>query len=128
MHVRNRRKRLLVPTYQRSRHWTKNRATPQCWWCRYPYQTQEHLFKECPEWKTQQKILWAEVWKETGRWKSRWKIRDPAVPSHARLHGIRRNGLGAGRCSFLCSFLCPPRSLFFLFLCNLLGENHIFLG
>jgi len=24
----------------------------------------------------QQKILWAEVKKETGRWKSRWKIRD----------------------------------------------------
>jgi len=30
----------------------------------------------CPEWKAQQKILWAEVRKETGRWKSRWKIRD----------------------------------------------------
>jgi len=29
----------------------------------------------CPEWKAQQKILWAEVRKETGRWKSRWKIR-----------------------------------------------------
>jgi len=30
----------------------------------------------CPEWKTQQKILWAEVRKEIGRWKDRWKIRD----------------------------------------------------
>ena len=30
----------------------------------------------CLEWKAQQKILWAEVRKETGRWKSRWKIRD----------------------------------------------------
>ena len=30
----------------------------------------------CPEWKAQQKILWAEVRKETGRWKDRWKIRD----------------------------------------------------
>jgi len=30
----------------------------------------------CPEWKPQQKILWAEVRKETGRWKDRWKIRD----------------------------------------------------
>ena len=30
----------------------------------------------CPEWKAQQKILWAEVWKETEKWKSRWKIRD----------------------------------------------------
>ena len=45
-------------------------------WCRYQNQTREHLFKECPEQKAQQKILWAEVWKETGRWKSRWKIRD----------------------------------------------------
>jgi len=25
----------------------------------------------CPEWKAQQKILWAEVKKETGRWKDR---------------------------------------------------------
>jgi len=30
-----------------------------------------HLFKECRE----QKILWAEVRKETGSWKLRWKIR-----------------------------------------------------
>jgi len=30
----------------------------------------------CPEWKAQQKILWAEVRKETGRWKERWKIQD----------------------------------------------------
>jgi len=26
--------------------------------------------------KAQQKILWAEVRKETGKWKSRWKIRN----------------------------------------------------
>jgi hypothetical protein len=30
----------------------------------------------CPEWKPQQKDLWAEVKKETGRWKDRWKVRD----------------------------------------------------
>jgi hypothetical protein len=30
----------------------------------------------CPEWKAQQKILWAEVKKENGRWKSHWKVRD----------------------------------------------------
>jgi len=29
-----------------------------------------------PEWKAQQKILWAEAWKEAGRGKSRFKIRD----------------------------------------------------
>jgi len=39
-------------------------------------QTRDHLFKECPEWKPQQKILWMEVKKETGRWKDRWKVRD----------------------------------------------------
>ena len=43
----------------------------RCWWCRYQNQTREHLFKVCPEWKTQQKILWAEVRKETGRWNDR---------------------------------------------------------
>jgi len=30
----------------------------------------------CPEWEARQKILWAEVWGESGKWKSRWKIRD----------------------------------------------------
>ena len=30
----------------------------------------------CPEWKVQQRILWAEVRSETGRGKDRWKIRD----------------------------------------------------
>ena len=45
-------------------HWTKNQPTPQCWWCGYRIQTREHLFKERPEWKAQQKILWAEVRKE----------------------------------------------------------------
>ena len=39
-------------------------------------QTRDHLFKECPEWKPQQKILWAEVRNQTGRWKDRWKVRD----------------------------------------------------
>jgi len=34
-------------------HWTKNRPTPQYWWCRYLTQTRDHLFKECPEWKPQ---------------------------------------------------------------------------
>jgi hypothetical protein len=32
--------------------------------------------QNCPERKTQQKILWAEVRKETGRGKDRLKIRD----------------------------------------------------
>ena len=57
-------------------HWAKNRPDPQCWWCQCPSQTRENLFKVCPKWKMAQKILWAEVRKETGRWKSRWRIRD----------------------------------------------------
>jgi len=57
-------------------HWTKSRPTPQFWWCRYQVQIREHLFKACPEWKAEQKILWAEVLKETGKRKSRWRIRD----------------------------------------------------
>jgi len=57
-------------------NWTKRRPTPQCWWCRYPNQTRERLLKVCPEWKAQQKVLWAEVRKVTGRWKDRRKIRD----------------------------------------------------
>ena len=39
-------------------------------------QTRDHLFKWCAAWKDQQKILWAEVRKETGRWRSRWKVQD----------------------------------------------------
>lgn len=31
----------------------------------YKTQTREHLFKCCPEWKSQRKILWVEVRKET---------------------------------------------------------------
>jgi hypothetical protein len=64
-------------SYPPSRHRTKSRPSPQCWWCasKRP-QTRDHLFKECIEWKEQQKTVWAEVRKETGRWKSCWKVRD----------------------------------------------------
>ena len=57
-------------------HWAKVRPEAQCWWCKCPSQTRDHLFKVCPEWKTQQKTLWAEVLKETKRRKSRWTVRD----------------------------------------------------
>jgi len=57
-------------------HWARARPTAKCWWCQCPTQTRDHLFKVCPRWKGQQKILWEEIRKETGRWKSRWKIRD----------------------------------------------------
>jgi len=57
-------------------HWAKVCPTAQCWWCRCPLQTRDHLFKVCPEWKMQQNILWAEVLKETKKWKSRWTVQD----------------------------------------------------
>ena len=46
-------------------HWVKVRPTAQCWWCRCPTQTRDHLLKGCPKWKDQQRTLWKEVWKET---------------------------------------------------------------
>jgi len=48
-----------------SLHWAKVCPTAQCWWCKGPTETRDHFFKVCPEWKGQQKILWAEVRKET---------------------------------------------------------------
>jgi hypothetical protein len=57
-------------------HRRKSRPTPQCWWCASETQTRDHLFKECAEWRGQQKTLWREVRKETGRGKRRWKVRD----------------------------------------------------
>jgi len=56
--------------------WTENRTSAQCWWCRCKEQTREHVFKNCGQWKEKQKVLWKEVWKETGRGRSRFPIRD----------------------------------------------------
>jgi hypothetical protein len=56
--------------------WAKNRTTGKCGWCSYKVQTREHLFKNCPRWKPQQKILWAEVCKEPGKEENCFKIRD----------------------------------------------------
>jgi len=61
-------------------HWTKNRPTAQCWWCRYRTQTRDHLFKAWPGWKAQQKIPWAEMQRESGRRKSRCRIHHPGPP------------------------------------------------
>jgi len=47
-------------------HWTKNRSSAQRWWCKYRTQTQDHLFKVCPEWRAQQKLC-TEVREESGR-------------------------------------------------------------
>jgi len=48
-------------------HWAKSRPMPQCWWCRCPKQTRDHLLKRCPRWKEEQKVLWQKVEEETGR-------------------------------------------------------------
>jgi hypothetical protein len=56
--------------------WGKSRPTAQCWWYPCTKQTRDHLFTVCAAWRDQQKILWAEVRKETKRWNSRWKVRD----------------------------------------------------
>jgi len=58
----------------------KNRHTGQCWWCRCQVQTQDHLFKVCPEWTAQQKIPWAEVLKEGGKWKVEEPVGDSGSP------------------------------------------------
>jgi ribonuclease HI len=57
-------------------HWTKSRPTPQCWWCPHPRQTREHLLKGCPRWRKEQRVLWKEVWKETGRGRGRTKAHE----------------------------------------------------
>jgi hypothetical protein len=57
-------------------HWTRARPSAKCLWCQCPAQTRDYLFKVCPKWKLQQKILWVEVQKETGKGKSRWTIQD----------------------------------------------------
>ena len=35
-----------------------------CWWCQYSIQTRENLFKNCPQWRNQQKTFWTTVLKE----------------------------------------------------------------
>ena len=41
--------------------WTTRRPDAKCLWCNFKIQTREHLFKNCPQWKSQQKALWAVV-------------------------------------------------------------------
>jgi hypothetical protein len=67
-------KRLAGRFYQ-----LKNRDTVKCGRCPCKVQTQEHLFKNCPRWKLQQKTLWAEVRRDTGTGKTRFKIRDSSL-------------------------------------------------
>jgi hypothetical protein len=71
----------------------KNQPTARCWWCLYRTQTRDHLFKNCPRWKPQQKTLWVEVRKRKrsvqGPWPlGRYEVQPAGVglPLH---HGCR---------------------------------------
>ena len=44
--------------------WTTRRPDATCWWCQYSIQTREHLLKNCPQWRSQQKTLWTSVLEE----------------------------------------------------------------
>jgi hypothetical protein len=54
----------------------KSHPISECWWYASGVQTYDHHFKECAEWRGQQRILWAEVRKKTGKGKNRCKVRD----------------------------------------------------
>ena len=45
--------------------WTTRRPDATCWWFQHHTQTRDHLFKHCPEWKSQQWALWNTVLTET---------------------------------------------------------------
>ena len=61
-------------------------------------QSREHLFKSCKKWKSQQAILWAEVWKKTKKRKGQVQISElfaeekcsPAVLNFLRSTGVGR--------------------------------------
>ena len=50
----------------------------------------------CPEWKPQQKILWAEVSKENGRRESRWMIQDLLSATNVGRLVPAEEGAGSG--------------------------------
>jgi len=45
--------------------WTTRRPDAACWWYQYKIQVREHLLKNCPQWKSQQKTFWTTVLEET---------------------------------------------------------------
>src|SRR3978361_921106 len=52
----------------------RNQPTARCWWCIYRTQTRDHLFKNCPRWKPQQKTLWVEVRKRKRSVQGPWPL------------------------------------------------------
>ena len=49
--------------------WTTRRPDATCWWCQY-------LFKNCPQWKSQRRTLWATVLEETRKLPGHTRGRD----------------------------------------------------
>ena len=77
--------------------WAKARTTAQCWWCRCPTQTRDHLLKGCPKRKGQERTLWKKSWEETGREKRRWKAHELFADrrcSHAVLDFLSSTDVG----------------------------------
>ena len=60
-------------------------------------QSREHFSKRCKKWKSQQAILWAEVWRKTKKRKGQVQISEVFVEekcSPAVLGFLRRTGVG----------------------------------
>ena len=70
--------------------WTTRRPDATCWWCQYKIQTREHLFKNCPQWKNQQKTLWSTILETT---------RKLPGPTRGRTHTNIAELLSDERCS-----------------------------
>ena len=70
--------------------WTTRRPDATCWWCQYKIQTREHLFKNCPQWKSQQRTLWSTVLETT---------RKLPGPTRGRTHTNIAELLADERCS-----------------------------
>jgi len=62
-------------------HWTKNRPTTQCWWCRYQIRTREHLFEPCPGRKPSENLVGRGA---EGDWEAEVPVEDPEPPGHGR--------------------------------------------
>ena len=43
--------------------------TPQCWWCKEPLQSVEHLYARCRRWRKERRKLVRELEKEGVRWR-----------------------------------------------------------
>jgi len=81
------------------------RPDATCWWCQYKTQAREHLFKNCPQWKSQQKTLWTTVLEETrkltgparGRDRTRSRSCSPTSGAARRSWTFSQQQTSAGR-------------------------------